>query len=84
MGEGKDGMEKVPQAGYPINGLDIAGLPSSCIKNIGLPYNSSKGFSRAGILKSFKPAAVIGVGGIEFPGSAYAQSKGIPTFIPRG
>ncbi|HKZ66814.1 MAG TPA: glycosyltransferase, partial [Chitinophagaceae bacterium] len=31
-------MEKVPQAGYEIKGLDIAGFNrSSLIKNIGLP-----------------------------------------------
>src|SRR5215218_633193 len=35
---GKMEMEKVPQAGYKIEGLDIAGFNrSSLIKNIGLP-----------------------------------------------
>ena len=45
--KGKMEMEKVPQAGYDIKGLDIAGLNrSSLIKNIGLPLSLSKAFSR--------------------------------------
>ncbi len=82
--KGKMEMEKVPQAGYPIKGLDIAGFNrSSLIKNIGLPFKLIKSFFQvAGIFKSFKPAAVIGVGGYSsFPVLRYAQSKGIPTFI---
>ncbi len=36
--KGKMEMEKVPEAGYKIDGLDIAGFNrSSLIKNIGLP-----------------------------------------------
>jgi UDP-N-acetylglucosamine--N-acetylmuramyl-(pentapeptide) pyrophosphoryl-undecaprenol N-acetylglucosamine transferase len=82
--KGKMEMEKVPQAGYKITGLDIAGFNrSSLIKNIALPYKLIKSFFQvAGILKSFKPTAVIGVGGYSsFPVLRYAQSKGIPTFI---
>ncbi len=82
--EGKMEMEKVPQAGYSIKGLDIAGYNrSSLIKNIGLPFKLIKSFLQvAGIFKNFKPAAVIGVGGYSsFPVLRYAQSKGIPTFI---
>src|ERR1700752_2036350 len=41
--KGKMEMEKVPQAGYEIKGLDIAGLNrSSLIKNIGLPFKIIK------------------------------------------
>ncbi|RYF89367.1 MAG: undecaprenyldiphospho-muramoylpentapeptide beta-N-acetylglucosaminyltransferase [Chitinophagaceae bacterium] len=82
--KGKMEMEKVPQAGYEIKALDIAGFNrSSLIKNIGLPFKLIKSFFQvAGIVKSFKPAAVIGVGGYSsFPVLRYAQSKGIPTFI---
>lgn len=82
--KGKMEMEKVPQAGYQIKGLDIAGFNrSSLIKNIGLPIKLIKSFFQvAGIIKSFKPTAVIGVGGYSsFPVLKYAQSKGIPTFI---
>ena len=39
--KGKMEMEKVPQAGYRIEGLDIAGFNrSSLIKNIALPFNA--------------------------------------------
>lgn len=81
---GKMEMEKVPQAGYKIIGIDIAGLNrSSLIKNIGLPFKLLKSFFQvAGIIRSFKPTAVIGVGGYSsFPVLRYAQGKGIPTFI---
>ena len=81
---GKMEMEKVPQAGYQIEGLTIAGFNrSSLIKNIGLPFKLIKSFFQvAGIMKKFKPDAVIGVGGYStFPVLRYAQSKGIPTFI---
>lgn len=81
---GKMEMEKVPQAGYQIVGIDIAGFNrSSLIKNIGLPFKLVKSFFQvAGIIRSFKPTAVIGVGGYSsFPVLRYAQGKGIPTFI---
>ena len=43
--KGKMEMEKVPQAGYKIEGLDIAGFNrSSLIKNIGLPMKLFKSF----------------------------------------
>lgn len=45
--KGKMEMEKVPQAGYRIEGLDIAGYNrSSLLKNIGLPFKLIKSFSR--------------------------------------
>ena len=77
-------MEKVPQAGYKIEGLDIAGFNrSSLIKNIGLPFKLVKSFFQVRtIVKNFQPDAVIGVGGYSsFPVLRYAQAKGIPTFI---
>ena len=38
-------MEKIPQAGYKIMALDIAGYNrSSLIKNIGLPFKLVKSF----------------------------------------
>lgn len=81
---GKMEMEKVPQAGYNIKGLDIAGFNrSSLIKNIGLPLKLLKSFWQVrDIIKTFRPDAVIGVGGYSsFPVLRYAQAKGIPTFI---
>ncbi|WP_153797026.1 undecaprenyldiphospho-muramoylpentapeptide beta-N-acetylglucosaminyltransferase [Foetidibacter luteolus] len=82
--KGKMEMEKVPQAGYNIKGLDIAGFNrSSLIKNISLPFKLIKSFYQVRqIVNEFKPVAVIGVGGYSsFPVLKYAQSRGIPTFI---
>jgi len=77
-------MEKVPQAGYAIKGLDIAGFNrSSLMKNIGLPFKLLKSFFQVrSILNDFRPDAIIGVGGYSsFPVLRYAQAKGVPTFI---
>lgn len=82
--KGKMEMEKVPQAGYKIEGLDIAGFNrSSLIKNIGLPFKLIKSFFQVrSIFNQFKPDAVIGVGGYSsFPVLRLAQAKGIPSFI---
>jgi UDP-N-acetylglucosamine--N-acetylmuramyl-(pentapeptide) pyrophosphoryl-undecaprenol N-acetylglucosamine transferase len=82
--KGKMEMEKVPQAGYRIVGLDIAGFNrSSLVKNISLPYKLLKSFLQVRrIINEFKPDAVIGVGGYSsFPVLRYAQAKGINTFI---
>jgi UDP-N-acetylglucosamine--N-acetylmuramyl-(pentapeptide) pyrophosphoryl-undecaprenol N-acetylglucosamine transferase len=82
--KGKMEMEKVPQAGYTIEGLDIAGFNrSSLFKNISLPFKILKSFFQVNsIFNSFKPDAVIGVGGYStFPVLKFAQQKGIPSFI---
>ena len=82
--KGKMEMEKIPQAGFKIEGLDIAGFNrSSLIKNIGLPFKLIKSFIQVRqIFKAFKPTAVIGVGGYSsFPVLRFAQAKGIPSFI---
>ncbi len=82
--KGRMEMEKVPQAGYKIEGLDIAGFNrSSLIKNIGLPYKLVKSFLQVRtIFKKFKPDAAIGVGGYSsFPVLRFAQARGIKTFI---
>ena len=81
---GKMEMEKVPQAGYNIIGIDIAGFNrSSLIKNIGLPFKLVKSFFQVRkIIADFKPDVVIGVGGYSsFPVLKHAQMKGIKTFI---
>jgi UDP-N-acetylglucosamine--N-acetylmuramyl-(pentapeptide) pyrophosphoryl-undecaprenol N-acetylglucosamine transferase len=82
--KGKMEMEKVPQAGFEIEGLTIAGFNrSSLIKNISLPLKLLQSFFQvARIFSNFKPDAVIGVGGYSsFPVLRYAQMKKIPTFI---
>ena len=82
--KGRMEMEKIPQAGYEIAGLDIAGFNrSSLIKNIGLPFKLIRSFFQVRkIFKQFKPVAAIGVGGYSsFPVLRYAQAKNIQTFI---
>lgn len=82
--KGKMEMEKVPQAGYEIKGLDIAGFNrASLLKNIGLPWKLFKSFLQVrSIFKVFKPDAVIGVGGYSsFPVLRFAQARGIASFI---
>lgn len=81
---GKMEMEKIPQAGYEIKGLDIAGYNrSSLIKNISLPYKLINSFLQVRkIVNEFKPDAVVGVGGYSsFPVLRFAQQQQIPTFI---
>ena len=81
---GRMEMEKVPQAGYKIEGLDIAGFNrSSLIKNAALPFKLVKSFLQVrSIFKRFKPDAAIGVGGYSsFPVLRLAQARGIKTFL---
>lgn len=81
---GKMEMEKVPQAGYSIVGLTIAGFNrSNILKNISLPFKLIKSFFQVrNIFSKFKPNAVFGVGGYSsFPVLKYAQTQSIPTFI---
>src|SRR3989442_13055566 len=63
--KGKMEMEKVPQAGYTIKGLDIVGYDrSSLIKNIELLFKLAKSFFQVRhIFDSFNPDPAIGVGG---------------------
>jgi UDP-N-acetylglucosamine--N-acetylmuramyl-(pentapeptide) pyrophosphoryl-undecaprenol N-acetylglucosamine transferase len=81
---GKMEMEKVPQAGYKIIGLDIAGLNrSSLLKNLSLPFKIIKSLMQAKkVFNDFKPDVVVGVGGYaSFPMLRAAQKRGIPTVI---
>ena len=77
-------MQKVPQAGYPIEGLWISGIQRKItLQNLLFPlkFISSLLKSRS-IIKRFKPDAVIGTGG--FASGAVvkvAGGMGIPTFI---
>lgn len=82
--KGKMEMEKVPQEGFEIVGLDIAGFNrSNMLKNLALPFKILKSAMQArSILKNFNPDAVVGVGGYaSFPVLNAAQSKGVPTLI---
>ncbi|MEO6454479.1 MAG: undecaprenyldiphospho-muramoylpentapeptide beta-N-acetylglucosaminyltransferase [Ginsengibacter sp.] len=81
---GKMEMQKVPEAGYKIIGLYIAGYNrSDLLKNVTLPFKLLKSFLQVTkILRTFKPHIIIGVGGYSsFPVLRLAQTRGIPTFI---
>lgn len=77
-------MQKVPQAGYKIEGLWIAGLQRKLtLQNTMFPLKlmSSLWKSRK-IIRGFKPDAVIGTGGFASgPLLQAANSFGIPTVI---
>lgn len=77
-------MEKVPQAGYKIEGLWISGIQRQLtLKNMAFPFKliSSLWRSRK-IIKTFQPDAVVGTGGFASgPLLQMATSKGIPSLI---
>lgn len=81
---GKMEMEKVPQAGFKIEGLNIAGFDrGNLMKNIGLPFKIISSLIRAKkIIKDFKPDFAVGTGGFASGPALYIAAKmGIPTFI---
>ena len=77
-------MQKVPQAGYKIEGLWIAGLQRKLtVQNMMFPFKlmSSLWKSRK-IIRKFKPDVVIGTGGFASgPLLQAANSMNIPTVI---
>ena len=77
-------MQKVPQAGYSIEGLWIAGLQRKLtLQNMMFPFKllSSLWKSRR-IIRQFQPDVVIGTGGFASgPLLQVANSKGIPTVV---
>ncbi len=77
-------MEKVPEAGYPIEGLWISGLQRKItLKNLSFPFKVISSLQKAGrIINRFQPDVVIGVGGYASgPLLRMAGRKGIPTVI---
>jgi len=81
---GKMEMEKVPAAGYPIEGLRISGLQRSLsLKNLSFPFKLVGSLMKARkIIKKFKPDVVVGVGGYaSAPILRVAAGQGIPTLI---
>jgi len=82
--EGRMEMEKVPQAGFPIVGLKIAGFDrKNMLKNLGLPFKVIGSLWKARKeIKRFNPQLVIGVGGYASgPTLKAANWMGIPTVI---
>ena len=81
---GKMEMEKVPQSGFRIEGLNIAGFDrGNLLKNIGLPFKIISSLMKAKkIIKDFKPDFAVGTGGFASGPALYIAAKmGIPTFI---
>lgn len=73
-------MEKVPQAGYKIEGLWISGLQRKLtFKNLMFPFKViSSLIKSAKIVRNFKPHAVVGTGGFASgPLLKVASGKGI-------
>lgn len=82
--EGRMEMEKVPAAGYRIEGLPIAGLQRSLsLSNLALPFKVVKSVSMAKrLIREFKPDIAIGVGGYASAPLLWAADRlGIPTLI---
>lgn len=82
--KGKMEMEKVPAAGYKIEGLDIRGLQRRLtLSNFALPFKIISSLFRARkIIKIFNPQVVIGVGGYASgPTLQMANLLGIPTLL---
>ncbi len=80
--KGRMEMERVPKAGYPIEGLWISGMTKD-IRSLTLPLKLVSSLSKARrILKGFGPDVVIGVGGFASgPTLKAANWLGIPTVI---
>lgn len=81
---GKMEMEKVPQAGFKIKGLDIVGFNrENLLSNLKLPLKVLKSLRDAKhIIKGFKPNFAVGTGGFASGPALYAASQlGIPIYI---
>lgn len=77
-------MQKVPQAGYEIKGLWIAGIQRKItLQNMMFPFKLiSSLWDSNKIIRNFKPNVVIGTGGFASgPLLRAAGSSGIPTVI---
>ena len=81
---GKMEMEKVPQSGFKIEGLNIAGFDrGNLLANINLPFKVISSLLKARkIIKEFQPDFAVGTGGFASgPALFIAARMGIPTFI---
>jgi UDP-N-acetylglucosamine--N-acetylmuramyl-(pentapeptide) pyrophosphoryl-undecaprenol N-acetylglucosamine transferase len=77
-------MDKVPEAGYKIEGLWISGIQRKLtLKNLAFPFKLVLSLLRSRkIIKTFQPNVVIGTGGFASgPLLQVAASKGIPCLI---
>ena len=82
--EGKMEMEKVPEAGYRIEGLPVRGLKRKLtLENIKVLFNLWKSLRKARrIIREVHPDAVVGVGGYASgPIGRVATEAGIPLIL---
>lgn len=82
--EGKMEMEKVPRAGYRIEGLPVVGIKRELtLDNLAFPLKLGKSLIRAReIVNDFRPDVAVGVGGYASgPLLLAAALKGIPILI---
>lgn len=82
--EGRMEMTKVPEAGYNIVALPIAGLQRKfSLDNLKLPYKVVKSVCKAKrLIREFRPDIAVGVGGYaSAPLLWAAQRMGVPTLI---
>ena len=86
--KGRMEMEKIPEEGFSIIGLEVVGIQrslslKSIFKNLKFPFLLLKSLKNAKkILEDFKPDVVVGVGGYASgPTLRMAHSLNIPTLI---
>ena len=82
--QGKMEMQKVPEAGFPIEGLWISGIQRKLtLDNLSFPLKLISSILKSlGILRRFRPHAVVGVGGYASGPLLYAATaKKIPALI---
>ncbi len=82
--KGKMEMEKVPKAGYPIEGLWISGFHRQLtLRNLLFPIKLLSSLAKAWrIIGRFRPDVVVGVGGFASgPLLEVASRRGLPTLI---
>lgn len=81
---GRMEMEKIPKAGYRIEGLPIAGIQRKLSwKNLVLPGKVMRSLMKArAMIRQFQPDAVVGVGGYASGPVLFAATmSGIPSLI---
>ena len=82
--EGKMEMEKVPRAGYRIEGLPVVGIKRELtLSNLAFPFKLGRSLLRARqIVRDFRPDVAVGVGGYASgPTLLAAAFSGVPILI---
>lgn len=82
--EGKMEMEKVPRAGYRIEGLPVVGIRrDNLLANLSFPFKLGKSLLRARqLVRDFRPDVAVGVGGYASgPTLLAATMQNVPVLI---